>query len=92
MEVGLRRANSMGELAPSYKDQTGRLGTDGAWFVDPFLPSFIRGTTADLPVDWSPGRFWLSSHAKETDRLFATAQQVETFVDKRLRKFQTTLC
>ena len=40
----------------------------------------------------SLGRHWLSSHAKETDRLFATAQYVETFVDKSFRKFQTTLC
>ncbi len=38
------------------------------------LPNFIRRTTADQPVDRSLGRLWLSSHAKETDRLFATAQ------------------
>ncbi len=56
------------------------------------LPNFIRQTTADQPVDWSLGRLWLSSHAKETDRLFATAQYVETFVGKCFRKFQTTLC
>ena len=56
------------------------------------LPNFIRRTTADQPVDRSLGRLWLSSHTEETDRLFATAQYVETFVDKSFRKFQTTLC
>ena len=34
------------------------------------LPNFIRRTTADQRVDRSLGRLWLSSHAKETDRLF----------------------